>query len=74
MKPLKEIMAEALRLELPARAELAKTLLESLEEPSTEELERLWLDEAERRQSEVESGDVALVPGADVMGRLAGIG
>jgi hypothetical protein len=32
--------------------------------------ERLWLDEAERRQAEVRSGRVTLVPGDQVLERL----
>jgi hypothetical protein len=74
MKPLEQLKAEALELDLQARAELAKALLESLEEPAAEEHERLWMDEAERRQREVAEGEVALVAGPEVMKRLAGIG
>ncbi len=51
-----------------------KALIESLDEPSAEEHERLWLEEAERRRQEVADGRVALVPGAEVMARLAAIG
>ena len=74
MRPLEQIKTEALELDLQARAELAKALLESLEEPTAEEHAGLWLDEAERRQREVADREVALVASPEVMERLAGIG
>jgi hypothetical protein len=46
-----DIEAEALRLDAKARARLAKKLLESLESLSDEENERLWAEEADRRDS-----------------------
>jgi hypothetical protein len=48
----KEIEAEALKLDPKARARLAEKLLESLEHLSESENERLWADEAERRNAE----------------------
>ena len=57
-----EIEAEALKLEPKARARLAERLLESLETLSDKENERLWAEEAERRDTEWQSsrpaGDV----------------
>jgi len=57
-----EIEAEALKLEPKARARLAERLLESLETLSDKENERLWVEEAERRDAEWQSsrpaGDV----------------
>jgi hypothetical protein len=57
-----EIEAEALKLEPKARARLAERLLESLETLSDKESERLWAEEAERRDAEWQSsrpaGDV----------------
>ena len=57
-----EIEAEALKLEPKARARLAERLLESLETLSDKENERLWAEEAERRDAEWQSsrpaGDV----------------
>jgi hypothetical protein len=46
-----EIEAEALKLDPSARARLAKRLLESLETLSDQENERLWAEEAERRDA-----------------------
>lgn len=46
-----DIEAEVLKLDLKARARLAKKLLESLEALSDEENERLWVEEADRRDA-----------------------
>jgi hypothetical protein len=71
--PFERIKQEALDLDLDldSRAALARELLLSLEELSDAENERLWLDEAERRQAEVQAGRVTLVPGDQVMDRLS---
>ena len=62
-----DIEAEALRLDPQARARLAKRLLESLEALSEEENERLWADEAERRDAEWDSTGRSGRPAADVL-------
>ena len=46
----------ALKLSTEARAKLARELLGSLEPLSDAEIDRLWLDEAERRDSELDAG------------------
>ena len=68
--PFERIKEEALGLDLDSRATLARELLVSLDELSDAENERLWLDEAERRQAEVRAGRVTLEPGDQVMERL----
>lgn len=60
------IEKEALHLPLPARAALAHKLLESLDALPESEAEQLWLDEAERRAAEIDSGAVQLVPSDEV--------
>ena len=65
-----EIKEQALTLNLDARAALAHALLRSLDNLSESEAERLWLEEAERRQHEVHEGRVQMVPGDEVMRRL----
>jgi hypothetical protein len=50
-----ELEAEALKLAPQARARLAERLLDSLESLSDEENERLWGEEAERRDAAWES-------------------
>ncbi len=55
-----ELKAEALRLAPEDRAKLAHALLESLEDLSEAEIERLWVDEALRRDKEFDSRRVPL--------------
>jgi hypothetical protein len=52
---LKELEAEALKLDSKARACLASKLLESLENLSEEENMRLWVEEAQRRELEMDT-------------------
>jgi putative addiction module component (TIGR02574 family) len=52
-----------MKLALEGRAQLASTLLLSLEEPPESEIERLWLEEAERRLKEFRDGRVQGIPG-----------
>lgn len=60
---IKELEAEALKLDPKSRARLAGKLLESLENLSEEENARLWAEEAQRRDEEMDthpdSGDFA---------------
>jgi len=62
-----EIEAEALKLEPSARARLAKKLLESLETLSDDENERLWAEEADRRDADWESKASSARSAADVL-------
>ena len=69
-KDLKDIAAEALELPLTARAELASQLLDSLDDVSEEENDRLWAQEAERRYAAYKAGDIEAVPAEEVFARL----
>jgi hypothetical protein len=51
---LEKLEAEALKLDPTARARLAGKLLESLEALSDEENARLWAEEAQRRDKDME--------------------
>ena len=51
-----EIKREALRLDPSVRADLARELLESLDDLPEPDVERLWLEEAERRRADAQSG------------------
>jgi hypothetical protein len=53
-----ELKREALRLDSAVRADLARELLESLDDLPELEIERLWLKEAERRRADVQAGKV----------------
>ena len=51
-----EIKMEALKLNPASRARLARDLLASLDTLSAADLEQLWLDEAVRRDDEIDQG------------------
>ena len=61
-----EIEAAALQLEPKARARLANRLLESLDELSPEENERLWAEEAQRRAEAMNAGTLSSRSAEDV--------
>ena len=51
-----QLAEEAMKLPSAAKAKLARQLLASLEPLSEAEIDRLWLDEAERRDRELDAG------------------
>jgi hypothetical protein len=61
-----ELEAAALKLGPQARARLAGRLLDSLESLSEEENERLWLEEAERRNAAWDADGGTGRPAVDV--------
>jgi len=65
---LPEIEKDALRLSAEDRARLAIRLLSSLEgaAESPEEIEKLWIAEAERRFQELRDGVVQGIPAQEV--------
>jgi putative addiction module component (TIGR02574 family) len=64
-----ELTREALQLDSSNRANLARDLLSSLDDLPEAEVERLWLEEAERRREEIESGVVATIPMDEVFAK-----
>ena len=68
-KKLEEIINVAMELSLEERAQLAGTLLFSLDEASESEIERLWLQEAERRLQDFREGKVKGIPAEKVFNR-----
>ena len=66
----KEIMSAAMSLSPDEREMLAEDLIASLEPEDQETRDRLWLEEAERRDKEIEDGLVRAIPGEEVMRRL----
>jgi putative addiction module component (TIGR02574 family) len=66
---MKDVEAASMELSLEERAELAGRLLLSLDEPTESELERLWLDEAERRLTEFRAGKQGTKPAEEVFRR-----
>ena len=69
MKPI-ELENEMLKLDPPTRARLAEVLLRSLDDLSENEVEALWLDEAERREKAWDAGEVEGIPAEQVMREL----
>jgi putative addiction module component (TIGR02574 family) len=65
-----EILSAALSLSSGARAVLAEHLLESLDAEDQKRIDALWVEEAERRDKEIEEGVVTPIPGDEVMNRL----
>jgi putative addiction module component (TIGR02574 family) len=65
---LENVEAEALLLPAPDRARLVERLIASLDiDPAVEEA---WAAEVERRNAEIESGAVTLIPGPEALERL----
>lgn len=64
-----EIKLEALKLNPASRARLARDLLASLDTLSAADLELLWLDEAVRRDDELDQGTARLQPADEVLAR-----
>ncbi|MEO0249067.1 MAG: addiction module protein [candidate division WOR-3 bacterium] len=66
---IEELKMEALRLSPEARAYLARELLASLDGLSEAEIEKLWIDEAIRRDEELDSGTARAYPADEVLAR-----
>ncbi|UQA62915.1 addiction module protein [Polyangium aurulentum] len=64
---LAELETEALKLEPADRARLAEKLLESLEALSEEENQAVWLDEAARRDADLDADPSKGRPAEDVL-------
>ena len=68
--PGKKVLAEALRLDLDERAELASEILASLDGPADPDAEAAWQAEVERRVAAIESGVAHLETWDDVKRRI----
>lgn len=62
----KKIQHSALELDEKHRAELAKKLIDSLDQQIDEDVEEAWLDELKRRKAEIKSGKVTPISGQEV--------
>ena len=69
---LEELKQAAAKLSQDERAELALTLIESLDDvtDSPEDVERAWKREIERRVAEIDRGEVELIPGDEVLAEV----
>ena len=70
-----ELLTQALRLPVTARAALAASLIESLEtDPPDEGVEAAWQAEVERRAAEIDRGDAKTIPWSEVQRRMMDAG
>ena len=69
-KPMASVLADALRLNDEARAELAAELLASLDGPADPDAEGAWDAEIERRIAAIEAGTIPLEPWEQVRRRI----
>ncbi len=66
---LAAIESKAMKLSLEERSQLAVALLESLDGANPAEIERLWLDEAERRERKFLAGRAKVMTAKEAMAR-----
>ena len=69
-KAVETVLADALRLDLDARAEVAAELLASLDGPTDPGAEAAWAAEIERRVAAIEAGTIKLEPWQAVKRRI----
>lgn len=65
-----KVFEEALSLPSDERVSLVEKLLTSLNLSIQAEIDRLWVEEAERRVSQIERGDVEVIPGDEVFAKV----
>jgi putative addiction module component (TIGR02574 family) len=66
-----DILKQALRLSPEARAALAGSLIDSLDEPLDLDAESAWEAEIAARIREIDEGKVTLIPWAEARARIA---
>jgi putative addiction module component (TIGR02574 family) len=67
---LAELKQKASQLSETERADLALSLIESLDGPADPDVEEAWRVEIERRIGQIDRGEVQLVPGDEVFAKL----
>ena len=65
-----KVFNEALSLPSDARMSLVEKLLASLNLPTHAEIDRLWAEEAKRRVSQIDRGDMELISGDEVFAKI----
>lgn len=66
----KKILEEALELAPVERAELVENIFESFDYESKEEIDQLWIKEAEARINAYEKGKIKAIPVKDVFDKI----
>jgi putative addiction module component (TIGR02574 family) len=64
------ILEEAEQLSAPERAELADRIVESLAHDIPRDIAAVQISEVRRRIAQVESGEVAIIPGDEALARV----
>ncbi len=64
-----EIMAQALKLDPAERFDLVDQILHSLDKPDPE-IDRIWIEEAQRRLAAYREGKVKGVPAEEILGNF----
>jgi len=64
-----ELISEAISLPVEVRTLLVNKLLESLNPPD-KEIDKLWVEEAEKRVDNLRTGKVETIPGEDVFRKI----
>jgi len=68
-----KLLEQALALSAQERGLMIDRLIESLdEEPAEEGMEEAWAEEIESRVDDIRSGKIEMIPGEEVLRRLAG--
>ena len=65
-----EVREELDKLSPKEKAELARTLIDSLDEDLDEDVEQLWLDEATQQYEAYRRGEVSSRPAVEVFARV----
>ena len=68
----KRVLEEALDLSPEERADLAATLLDSLQEGEDPDAEEAWAEEIARRLDEIDTGKVRTVPWSEARRHILG--
>ena len=71
-KSIAQLEAEAGRLSVKERAKLIRRLIATLESEDEGDIERSWLDEAEKRLAAYRNGETRSRPGEDIFDEIVG--
>jgi putative addiction module component (TIGR02574 family) len=69
---ISDILKEALKLPLEARAAIAGTLIDSLDETIDQDAESAWETEILSRLKEIDEGEVQLIPWTEARRQITG--
>jgi putative addiction module component (TIGR02574 family) len=69
-RDLRELEEKLAQLTMEEKAAVARSLIDALDEKSDEDVERLWMEEAERRYAAYRRGEVKTSLASDVFSRV----